>query len=160
MTKASKVPRKILFALTEPLALVPEPYTLPARAIGIEQGELILRIAGYQRQGIIRRMGIVYGHLKVGYTCNALVVWRVDEDSLEKAGKIFSDVPAVTHCYARQAYPSWPYNMYTMIHAKSKSECRTVIGAMARESGVKEYKALFTVREFKKIKSDLREILK
>ncbi len=159
MTKLTKVPRKVLFALTEPMALVPEPYAEPARRLGVSQKKLIAMIKDYEQQGIIRRMGIVYGHFKVGYASNALVVWKVAESKIEKTGKLFFKVPAVTHCYARNAYPQWPYNLYTMIHAKTREECRGIIEGMARSSGITAYKALFTVKEFKKIKSDLREIL-
>ncbi len=159
MTKLVKVPKKVLFALTEPLALVPEPYAEPARRIGVSQKKLIAMIKDYQQQGVIRRMGIVYGHFKVGYASNALVVWKVAEARIARTGKIFFNVPAVTHCYARNAYSQWPYNLYTMIHAKTKEECLAIIQGMALSSGIKEYKALYTVKEFKKIKSDLREIL-
>ncbi|MBF0618536.1 MAG: Lrp/AsnC family transcriptional regulator [Candidatus Omnitrophica bacterium] len=151
--------RKTIFALTEPLALVPAPYAAVAKRLGMSEQKLISRIAEYQSEGIIRRMGIVYGHFKMGYSANALVVWRVDEAQLEDAGKIFSAFTAVTHCYARQAYPEWPYNLYTMVHAKSKKQCQMIIREMSQKSRVGEYKVLSTLKEFKKIKSDLREIL-
>jgi siroheme decarboxylase len=159
MTTLPKIPKKVLFALTEKFAIVPEPYAEPARRLGISQKKLLGLIAAYQKQGIIRRMGIVYGHFKVGYTANALVVWKVDGSLIEKMGALFTQVQAVTHCYARQAYPQWPYTLYTMVHAKTKKDCNSIIGSMAKSSGIKDYKILGTLKEFKKIKTDLREIL-
>jgi hypothetical protein len=67
---------------------------------------------------------------------------------------------AVTHCYFRHTYPSWPYNMYTMLHARSDRECRRLIRQLAEVSGVRDYKVLDTIKEFKKTKTDLKEILK
>ncbi|MBF0121830.1 MAG: Lrp/AsnC family transcriptional regulator [Candidatus Omnitrophica bacterium] len=155
----NKVSRKILFALSEPFALVPEPYALVAKKIGISEMKLIDQIAQYQEEGIIRRLGIVYGHFKMGFSANALVVWKVAESDLENTGKIFAGFSAVTHCYARQSYPQWPYNLYTMVHAKSDKEAQATIRQMASKAGLQEYKKLSTLKEFKKIKSDLREIL-
>ena len=154
-----KIDQKMIFALSEPLALVPKPYEVVARRLKMPEVELLSKISEYKKTGIIRRVGVVLGHLKVGYKCNALVMWQVDESRLEAAGKVFASFAQVTHCYARQTYPSWPYNLYTMVHARSKVESRALIKAMSEKSGVKTYKIQFTVKEFKKIKSDLKEIL-
>ena len=104
-------------------------------------------------------MGIVYGHFKMGFNANALVVWQVPEEKLEATGKIFAGFSAVTHCYARKAYPQWPYNLYTMVHAKTTKECDAIIADMVAKSGIKQSKVCSTLKEFKKIKTDLREIL-
>jgi DNA-binding Lrp family transcriptional regulator len=154
-----KIPKKILFALSEPLALVPQPYAVIAKRLGMPEAELLEKIGEYQKAGFIRRVGTVLGHFKVGYKCNALVLWQVKPAKLEAAGKTFAGFPQVSHCYARQIYPQWPYNLYTMVHARNKKESQAVIKAMAEKSGLDQYKIQFTVKEFKKIKSDLKEIL-
>ena len=46
-----------------------------------------------------------------------------------------------------------------MVHARDKKESETVIKSMSVKSGVTMFKVQFTIREFKKIRSDLKEIL-
>jgi len=154
-----KTLRKTVLALTEPFAITARPYAAVAKKLGITEQALISRIAAYQEEGVVRRMGIVYGHFKMGFNANALVVWQVPDAKLEATGKIFATFPAVTHCYARKAYAQWPYDLYTMVHAKTRKECDAIIAAMAAKSGIKQSKVCTTLKEFKKIKTDLREIL-
>ena len=154
-----KIPNKILFALAEPLAIVPRPYAAVADRLGMPERELLSRIRKYKKAGVVRRVGTVLGHFMVGYKCNALVLWKVDEHDLETVGRIFASFPAVTHCYARRSYQEWPYNLYTMVHARNKRESQAVIKAMSDKADVKEYKVQSTLKELKKIKSDLRGIL-
>lgn len=154
-----KFNKKIVIALSDPLTLVPDPYAVVAKKLGIPESLLLEKIRAYKEAGIIRRVGTVLGHFKVGYKCNALVMWQVDESKLEATGKICAGFPQVTHCYARRTYPGWPYSLYTMVHAKTRKESLSVIKEMSVKTGVTEYKIQFTVKEFKKIKSDLKEIL-
>lgn len=155
-----KILKKTLLALSEPLALVPEPYSAVAERLGVTEQELFTRIRGYTKAGIIRRMGIVLSHVKVGYRCNALVVWKVEKARLEKTGKVFAGFPQVSHCYARRSYPLWPFNLYTMVHSRTRKELLAVIRSMVNKAGGAPHKVLYTVKELKKIKNDPREILK
>ena len=154
-----KIDKKIVFALSEPLALVPRPYAGIASRLGMDESELLATIRGYQKAGIIRRVGVVLGHFRAGYKCNALVAWKVAPKDLSAVGKLMADFPQVTHCYSRKVFAQWPFNLYTMIHAGDKTELQLVIKAMADKSGVKQYKVQSTLKEFKKVKSDLKEIL-
>ncbi|MBF0593616.1 MAG: Lrp/AsnC family transcriptional regulator [Candidatus Omnitrophica bacterium] len=154
-----KFNKKVVLGLSDPLELVSQPYKIVAERLGISEQRLLRIIRKYKSAGLIRRVGTVLGHFKAGYKCNALVMWQVEDAGLETAGKIFAGFPQVTHCYARQTYPDWPYNLYTMVHARNKNESQTIIKAMSTKAGITSYKIQFTVKEFKKIKSDLKEIL-
>ncbi|MBF0386388.1 MAG: Lrp/AsnC family transcriptional regulator [Candidatus Omnitrophica bacterium] len=151
--------KKTVLGLTAPLALVPEPYAAVAAGLGISQTSLFSRIKKYKSAGIVRRVGVVLGHYKAGYKSNALVMWQVAEPKLAFVGKVMAKFPQVTHCYARKTYPGWSYNLYTMVHDRHKTELLQTIQAMSVRSKVKVYKIQSTVQEFKKIKSDLQEIL-
>jgi DNA-binding Lrp family transcriptional regulator len=56
----------------------------------------------------------------------------------------------VTHCYARDSQPGWPYNFYTMLHAHTRGECRAIAQKLAEQSGLEEYTMLFSTKEWKK----------
>ncbi len=154
-----RINKKIVVALSRPLALISRPYAAIARRLGMTESQLLGKIREYKSGGIIRRVGIVLGHFQAGYRCNALVLWQVDEVRLAETGTLCAGFPQVTHCYARQTYPGWPYNLYTMVHAKSKKELLAVVLRMSAETKVTKYKIQLTVKEFKKIKSNLKEIL-
>ena len=154
-----KVSRDIIFALSKPLELVPSPFAILAGRLGIGEDSLLSELTRYKKDGIIRRVGAAMAHRKVGFTCNALVLWKVPESKLERMGEVFSVVPEVSHCYARTSYPNWPFNLYTMVHARSRKAAEKIIKDMAKKGKLKEYRVLYTVQEFNKTKSDLREIL-
>jgi rfaE bifunctional protein nucleotidyltransferase chain/domain len=81
---------------------------------------------------------------------NAMGVWRVPEDRADGAGKIMASFRRVSHCYRRPAHDDWPYQLYTMIHGRSRDECEEIAAMMAREAGVNDYRLLYSGREFKK----------
>jgi siroheme decarboxylase len=58
----------------------------------------------------------------------------------------------VTHCYRRPTYPDWPYNIFTMIHARTKDDCNAVVGEIAKETGVTDHGILYSTREYKKVR--------
>ena len=47
---------------------------------------------------------------------------------MTEKGKLLTKVPGVTLCYERRAVPdAWPYNLYCMIHGRSRSEALDVL---------------------------------
>ena len=154
-----KIPKKLIHALADPLKLVPRPYAAIAQELGMDEAALVVKIGQYKKEGLIRRVGVVLGHFQAGYKSNALVSWNVAENDLEVQGRLLAAFPQVTHCYVRQTYPQWPYSLYTMVHARNKKELAAAIKAMAKKTGIRDYTIRTTLKEFKKIKSDLKGIL-
>ena len=153
-----KIPRKILFALSDPLEIIPAPYAAMAAKAETTEKALLRTIQRGIHAGLIKRMGVVLGHHQAGYTANAMVAWKVPATRMISIGKCFAEFEAVTHCYERQTYPQWPYNLYTMVHAKTPGECLHVIAQMKNKSKIKDNQVLVTTKEFKKTKSSIREI--
>jgi hypothetical protein len=42
--------------------------------------------------------------------------------------------------------------MFTMVHAPTKEQCEEVLATIARETGVRDYAALYSTREHKKVR--------
>lgn len=139
--------KKVLKILIEGLPLVERPYEEIAKSLGVSQEEVISTIKGLLEKKIIRRLGATIRHNLAGYEGNAMVAWKVPEERIEEVGRWFSEKPFVSHCYVRKTYPDWPYNLYTMCHAKSKEELKTLIEEASRELNLKEYEILYTVKE-------------
>lgn len=142
--------KTIIAALQADFAVNSRPYADIAARLGISEAELLQRIRQYQATGYIRKIGAVLKHQTVGFTANALCVWQVPEEQVEMVGIAFAAHPSVSHCYARPVFPTWPYNLYTMIHGTSPTQCETWAQELSALSGIKDYRLLYSLRELKK----------
>ncbi len=130
--------------------LTARPYLRLGERLGISEDEVIGRLRELERMGVIRRFAATIGHRALGITANAMIVWRVPLDQIEKTGEIFASFKEVTHCYERATAQDWPYNLYTMVHSKSRQECIEIAAMLSRASGIKDYKVIFSDLEYKK----------
>lgn len=140
----------ILAALEADLPCEPRPFKALAERYGVGEGELIAAIQAGLADGRIRRYGARVRHHQMGFAANAMVVWQVPQDKLDEVGPEMAAHRAVSHCYERPTFDGFPYNVYTMIHGRSEEECEATIGEIAEATGIREYHALYTTREFKK----------
>jgi siroheme decarboxylase len=127
------------------------PYKEIADKAGISETELLYELNKLKKEGIIRRIAAVLFHRKALYTHNAMVVWKVKDDDVERAGVIMASFPEVSHCYEREKGGYWEYNLYTMIHGKSLEDCREIARHISNRTGIKDFQMFFSKREFKKI---------
>jgi DNA-binding Lrp family transcriptional regulator len=132
------------------IAVERRPFDYLARCAGMTLEEFLTRMLRLKHDGIIRRMGVRLRHHAAGMAGNALAVWRVPEDDVERVGTYFAGLPDVSHCYTRATYEGFPYNLYTMVHAATPALVGKVIRRMSRESGITDYVTLRTLRELKK----------
>jgi DNA-binding Lrp family transcriptional regulator len=143
---------RLIRAMTEDLPLAPRPFRGVAEEVGESEDRLLARVDRLLKAGVIRRFGATLKHYAVGFHANAMVVWRVDQPRVSEVGKLFAGFDSVSHCYERNTYPSWPYNLYTMIHCRTREECFEVADRLALAAGVgpEDFELLFTKRELKK----------
>ncbi len=142
--------REVVGALQEPLALVCEPFEVPAARVGLSVAELLDRARALVASGALRRFAALLHHRRAGFTANAMGVWAVPVERIPDIASRVARVRAVSHCYERPTYPDWPYSVFSMVHARSREECLDVLEAIARETGIGEWAALWTRREWKK----------
>lgn len=103
------------------LPLTPQPYATLADSIGCSEDEVIARLNAMLDSGVIRRIGAVPNHYRLGYTANGMTVWDVADDRVDALGEIIGKLPFVSHCYRRpRALPDWPYNLFAMVHGHSR----------------------------------------
>jgi DNA-binding Lrp family transcriptional regulator len=144
------VEQGVVRELQEDLPLEPRPFAPMAERIGIAEDELFARAAALQDEGLLRRFAAILYHRKAGYRANAMGVWKVPPEDMDRIGPLVASYKAVSHCYQRPIYPDWPYNLFSMIHGHTKEECEEVIAAISAATGITEYAALYSTREYKK----------
>ena len=146
----SELDKKIVRAMQGDFPLVKEPYQEIAADLGITEDELLERLTEFKASRKIRKLGAVLKHREVGFSSNVLCVWVVPPQKLDEIAQNMCRHMAVTHCYDRNTTPDWPYNLYTMIHGKSRAECEEFAAELARENNLTDRKMLFTIKEWKK----------
>ncbi|KJS00723.1 MAG: transcriptional regulator [Peptococcaceae bacterium BRH_c4a] len=142
--------KDIVRILQEGLPLVSRPFLAMAERLGITEDTLIDAIRDMQSRGLIRRFGAAVKHQALGYTANAMVVWKVEGEDAIRAGEIFSAFAEVSHCYLRENSGGWQHSLFTMVHGKTGEECHQIARTMSKASGLTEYLVLFSTEELKK----------
>jgi len=142
--------REFVRVLQEDIPLVEEPFADAAERLGVAQEEVFSWLKLARENGWMRRFAAVFRHRKVGFVANGMVCWRVPEGWIEEAGRKAAEFPEVSHCYQRPTYPDWPYNLFTMVHGRSREECEAVAERISSAIGVEDYTILYSTREFKK----------
>jgi DNA-binding Lrp family transcriptional regulator len=127
-----------------------QPYLEWARTLGWSEEEVIRRLSDLEKEGIIRRFAATIGHRALGILANAMIAWQVPDSDVETVGLIFASFEEVTHCYERFTGPNWPYNLYTMVHSRSRDDCIKIALRLSQASGMNEYRILFSEKEYKK----------
>lgn len=126
------VDRRLVEATQGGLPLVPEPYRVVGEAIGLEGDEVERRLRRLLSEGVVRRIGLVPNHYALGYRANGMAVWDVADDQVGELGRRVGALEFVTHCYRRpRRLPHWPYNLFSMVHGKSRQEVEEKVARIA-----------------------------
>jgi len=142
--------KEIIKVLQEDFPLCEEPYKILAEKVGLSEEEFLCRVQSFVEEKKIRKMGAVLKHREAGFKSNALCAWQVPPERLDDVAKAMSNHPAVSHCYDRTTAPNWTYNLYTMIHAKNREECDAIIEELSQLTGIKNFQAMYSKKEWKK----------
>ncbi len=135
----------------EDLPLVPEPFRLLAEKGNTTEERLFALWEAFLARGQARRFAAVLRHRQAGFVANGMGVWVVPDERIDEIGTVMASFAAVSHCYQRPPrLPHWPYTLFTMVHARTKEECWSILRSMSEASGITEYSCLFSIREFKK----------
>lgn len=142
--------RKIIALVQGDMPVEKYPYRVIAEKAGTDEETVLSVLRDLNDRGIIRRFGATLRHQKTGFTANAMVAWRVDENRVEEVGKLMASFDEVSHCYRRNPAKDWPYNLYTMVHASDELSCRKIVATISEKTAADGYEILFSRKELKK----------
>ena len=80
-------------------------------------------------------------------------VWDVADEAVAEVGPRIGALAFVTHCYRRpRRLPQWPYNLFAMVHGRSRDEVRAKVEEIAALIGpaARSHDVLFSTRILKK----------
>ncbi len=143
---------ELIKLLQQDIEIISEPFEHITKKLNMSYDDMFEMIDKLQQSGVMRRFASILNHRKAGFNANAMVVWDIDEAHGQTYGKIAAQYSAVSHCYLRPKYPQWRYNLFTMIHGKTKEDTQKVIDKIKDEIKAESYMPLYSSREFKKIR--------
>lgn len=146
----TEIEKKVISALQGNMPVCERPYLALAKELGLSEDDFIATAKGLHDRGVIRRFGATLKHQNSGYKANAMVAWKVEEKRAEEVGPAMAAFSEVTHCYRRNPSETWPYNLYTMVHAFDEASCHAIAKKISLAVGVTEYTLLFSKQELKK----------
>jgi hypothetical protein len=95
----------------------------------------------------------VPNHYALGYRANGMSVWDVADDAVDALGPLVGALACVSHCYLRpRALPFWPYNLFAMVHGRTRAEVETGVQRIAAVLGAasRGQEVLYSTRILKK----------
>jgi len=143
---------RLIRIMQEDLPLLELPYAVWAEQADVTEEELFAWAKKMEHLGYMRRFAAILHHRNAGFLANAMVVWQVPEEQVDPAGEQMALFREVSHCYRRPVYPSWPYPLFTMIHAETHSACMDVVKRIEERVGQFPHKNLFSTKEYKKVR--------
>jgi DNA-binding Lrp family transcriptional regulator len=134
------------------LPLIEQPFAHLANILSETEEHVISTLEYWLETGLIKRIGLVTNHHRVGFNSNAMVVWNVPDDQVDKIGEAFKNTGLVSLCYRRSRHlPEWPYNLYCMIHSRDRDTVAKHVAALVQACGLEgiDKEVLFSNCQFK-----------
>ncbi|MDH3761457.1 MAG: AsnC family transcriptional regulator [Gammaproteobacteria bacterium] len=145
--------RSIVRATQEGLPVQKAPYTEIASICGCDTDTVLRRMRRMIDRGVIRRIGAIPNHYRLGLHGNGMSVWDVNDDRLAELGARIGRMDFVSHCYERPRHPPrWPYNLFAMVHGHDRDEVTAKLGEITALLGndCRQHDVLFSTRILKK----------
>jgi DNA-binding Lrp family transcriptional regulator len=140
---------KVARLIQHDIKVVSSPFAEIGNACGLTAGEVLDTTKELLGKGFIRKFCAILRHQQAGYKNNAMVVWSVPADQVEKAGQMLSASRSVSHCYQRNPAFQGRYNIFTMLHSQDE-KISFLIEEMATAVGIQNYLILESIQEYKK----------
>lgn len=152
--------RRLIAATQSGLPMVARPYDAIAESLGVTGSVVRERLNAMLQEGLIRRIGAVPNHYKLGFVANGMSVWDVADDQVDAIGETVGALAGVSHCYRRPRHlPNWPYNLFAMVHGRSREAVELQVAAIRKMMGnaCRRHDVLYSQEILKKTGFRLKE---
>lgn len=123
--------------LEQGLPITPRPWRDLAEQCDLEEAEVMAYVRRWQDEKLIKRLGLVVRHRRLGIAANAMVVWDVPDDQVADVGQALAGESIVTLCYRRPRHPpDWPFNLFCMIHGVRREQVLEQLEALIHRHGL------------------------
>lgn len=144
--KPDEADRELLNQLQAGLALVREPYADIAGRAGMDEEEVLRRLARLKEASIVRQLSAIFDTRALGYE-SSLVAARYPDDRLFDAARVVGGHPGVSHNYRRtHAFNLW----YTLaVEPDSRLGLEATMDRLAEQTRAESMRLLPTLKLYK-----------
>jgi DNA-binding Lrp family transcriptional regulator len=144
MPNLDDIDKAIINRIQSDFPITSRPYLALADELGLTEKEVLERVAGLKKAGIIRRIGGNFVPAKLGFV-STLCAARVPVDKVAQFAAVVNRYPGVTHNYQRDN----EYNVWFTFISPSMDEIEANLKKIVAETGVKEILNLPATKVFK-----------
>ena len=139
-----KTDRALLNRVQSGFPIATRPFLHIAKALGLEEGEVIRRLSHLKKRGIIRRIGANFVPGRLGFV-STLCAARVPGDKMAQFSEVVNRYPGVTHNYRRDH----EFNIWFTFIAESAELIEACLKEIASQTGVTEILNLPATKVYK-----------
>ena len=143
---------QLIKAIQNGLPICLRPYQHIASELNLSEQQVIDRLTDLRQKGLLKRLGVIVNHRQLGYRANAMIVINIPDQIIDPMGVEISQFSFVNLCYQRPRQgEQWPYNLYFMIHGKTKERVLEQLDYVLERCGLKHIpkEILFSKQCFK-----------
>ncbi|MBD3422491.1 MAG: AsnC family transcriptional regulator [Chitinivibrionales bacterium] len=138
------VDRTLLNILQYDFPLSITPFAEIAGRIGVNERDVLDRIARLKAENIIRRISPIFDSRKIGYA-STLAAFMVDPNHIDDVADFVNQHPGVSHNYQRKH----AYNLWFTLTVRKDVDIKRSINHLAAKAGVQHSLYLPSIRNFK-----------
>jgi DNA-binding Lrp family transcriptional regulator len=124
--------RALLQQVQDDFPLDPRPYRVIGEALGMPELEVMARLAGLSRRGVIRHIAPILEPGSLGIRSSTLVAMRVPEKRMHEVAAIVNGYDGVSHNYRRDD----DYNLWFTVAAAGEEELQRILEEIVRRSTI------------------------
>jgi DNA-binding Lrp family transcriptional regulator len=125
---------KLLEKAQDEFPLTVQPWASIGNDLGITEKEVMKRLRGLFRRGVIRKIGPALDARRVGLRASTLIALKVPGNRIQNVANIVSKYRQVSHCYQREH----EYNLWFTIAAHNEHELGEMIEQIRRGANIPE----------------------
>lgn len=141
--------KKVIARLQDALEVTADPFGFLCGG-GLQKEDVLRIITALMDKGVIRRIAAVVDHRRLGFVANVLFAGEVPQDRIVQVGQRLARLPIVSHCYERQTFQGWPYNLFAMMHGQNMEQIENAINKFSQAEAIYSFQLLPTEAELKK----------
>lgn len=142
---------RILDALQDDIPLVPRPYAVIARRLGISEELVLERLHRLREAGIVRSIAPTLEPQVAGLAASTLVALHVPDERIHEVAALISSYPQVSHNFRRDH----PYTLWFTLAGTSEEEIQDVLREILQRTGIPDMDVL-DLPTVRKLKVDVR----
>ena len=124
--------RRLLEKAQDEFPLTLRPWASIGNELGITEREVMERLSGLFRKGVIRKIGPALDAKRLGLRASTLIAMKVPENRIQNVANLVSKYREVSHCYEREH----EYNFWFTIAARDESELEQMLQEIRRGADV------------------------